>query len=105
MRRENGVAALYTGMPIPMFNGVIAEHGDADADFAAQMLDEFAEAGVPYNVSVRSSDYVAFIELAKARGLTETRTVPPMVLESPRALSMSPCRTSFRSESSRPMNP
>lgn len=83
VRQENGVAALYTGLPAPMFNGVIAERNDADADFAKRILDEFAEAGVPYNVSVRSSDYVAFIELAKERGLTQARTVPLMVLESP----------------------
>jgi ribosomal protein S18 acetylase RimI-like enzyme len=83
LRRENGVAAFYSGVPAPMFNGVVSERVDADVEFAAQMLDEIAAAGAPYNVTVRADDHVGFVELATSRGLTRTRTIPLMVHESP----------------------
>ena len=83
VRSERGVAALYTGAPVPMFNGVITERADADADIAAEMLDEIAATGVPYHVAVRSEDHADFVELARSHGLTSKETVPLMVLESP----------------------
>lgn len=82
VRREDGVAAFYTGVPAPNFNGLVVERDDADPGIAEQMLDEIAATGVPYDVSVRSDDYVAFVELARSRHLSTRQTVPLMVLES-----------------------
>lgn len=82
VRREAGVAAYYSGVPIPMLNGVVAERDDADISVAAQMLDEIGATGVPCSVSVRSDDYAAFVELAESHGLTMRITEPLMVLDS-----------------------
>jgi N-acetylglutamate synthase len=80
-RYENGVVAVFTGVPVPDFNGVIAEHDKADVEFASRMLDEIEAAGVPYSVAVRSDKCGSFIELAKSRRLTESGNEPLMVVE------------------------
>jgi GNAT superfamily N-acetyltransferase len=81
-RREKGVASFYTGAPAPTFNGLIVEREDADAEVAAAMLSELAATGVPFNLNVRSDDYIAFVELAASHQLSVRETVPLMVLES-----------------------
>lgn len=82
VRREGGITAMNTGAPVAVFNGVIVERDDADFDVAARLLDEIAETGVPYSVSVRCEEQTRFIELARCHALTAKVAFPLMILDS-----------------------
>ena len=51
--RKEGAAAWITGIPYPSFNGVLLERPNPPATAVAALLDEAADAGVPFTFSLR----------------------------------------------------
>ncbi len=85
-RREGGVLAAMSGVPLANCNGVWAEQVDPDEDLVGALLSEVAKAGVPYCLQLRPGASLALTDLPLTRGMTPGAQVPLMVWEGSDAL-------------------
>jgi hypothetical protein len=85
-KREGGVLAAMSGVPLANCNGVWAEQVDPDEDLVAALLSEVATAGLPYCLQLRPGAGLALTNLPVARGMVPGAQVPLMVLEGSAAL-------------------
>lgn len=87
-RREGGVVAGVTGVPVPTLNGVWAEDVAPDEAVVTELLDLVAASGVPYCLQLRPEARTSarLDGLAAARGLTADGQIPLMVLDDAGAL-------------------
>ncbi|HEX3960861.1 MAG TPA: GNAT family N-acetyltransferase [Trebonia sp.] len=79
--RKEGAAAWITGIPYPSFNGVLLERPNPPATAVAALLDEAADAGVPFTFSLRPGSDAALADLAAARGMKPGGQLPLMVFD------------------------
>lgn len=79
-QRRHGLVGGITTVPLPSFNGVWAYARDPDAGTLDALLDEVAEAGLPYCLQARPGAQAA-ADVAKRRGMVPEEAVPLMVLD------------------------
>jgi GNAT superfamily N-acetyltransferase len=79
--RKDGAAAWITGIQSPAFNTVLLERVDPPVSSVAALLDEAAEAGVPFTLSLRPGCDPMLAGLAAARGMKAGEHLPLMVLD------------------------
>jgi ribosomal protein S18 acetylase RimI-like enzyme len=85
--------AFSNGLPIPLFNGVLAPRGGveaADPVEVARALDEVKAEGLPYSLRCRPSARDVLEPLALEHGLTLESEEPVMVLDALEALAPTP---------------
>jgi len=80
-RRDNGVIAAVSGVPLPTLNGVWPEAADPDVHTVSDLLDELASAGLPHCLELRPGASGQLSSLAADRGMAEQPPVPLMALE------------------------
>jgi hypothetical protein len=84
--RRDGVAAVISGVPVPVLNPVLLERpGPKVADFAS-LLDEVELRALPYSLGLRPGSGGALAELAASRGMTAEEGVPLMVVNTVREI-------------------
>jgi GNAT superfamily N-acetyltransferase len=86
MRREAGLLAGATGLPLAMLNGIWAESRHPDAATVAAMLERLDAAALPYCMQLRPGTPGEIPELARARGMAQGESIPLMVLDVPSRL-------------------
>lgn len=79
-RRENGVIAAVTGVPLATLNGVWPERLELDEVAVSALLDEIANSGLPYCVQLRPGNNRRLASMAARRGMKGEDQVPLMVL-------------------------
>jgi len=79
--RKDGAAASITGLPYAAFNSVWLEQPNPPVSAVTALLDEVADAGVPFSLSLRSGSDAALADLAVERGMKSDGEVPLMVLD------------------------
>ena len=79
--RKDGAAAWITGIPYPAFNEVLLERANPPVSAVAALLDEAADAGVPFTFGLRPGSDPLLAGLAAARGLKAHGNLPLMLLD------------------------
>ena len=79
MRAADGAVVGVTGLPLPTLNGVWAPM-PPPADKLDALLDEVAEAGVPYCLQLPSAPPADVIAMVEQRGMTRDEDIPLMQL-------------------------
>jgi hypothetical protein len=79
-RRESGVLAAVTGVPLATLNGVWPEWRKLDEVAVSSLLDEIANAGLPYCVQLRPDNNRRLASMAARRGMNREDQIPLMVL-------------------------
>jgi hypothetical protein len=79
-RRESGVIAAVTGVPLATLNGVWPERLKLDEVAVSALLDEIANSGLPYCVQLRPDNNRRLASMADRRGMNREDQVPLMVL-------------------------
>jgi N-acetylglutamate synthase len=79
--RDDGVAAVITGIPMPTLNPVWLERPDPTVAAVAGLVDEVGRRGVPFALALRPGSGTALAELAALRGLTAAGEVPLMAAD------------------------
>jgi GNAT superfamily N-acetyltransferase len=82
-RREGGVLAAMSGVPLANCNGVWAEQVDPDEELVGALLNEVATAGLPYCLQLRPGAGTVLTSVPAARGMVPGGQVPLMVLDGP----------------------
>jgi GNAT superfamily N-acetyltransferase len=80
-RRENGVIAAVSRVPLAALNGVWPERSTLDELAVSALLDEVASSGLPYCVQLRPGSDERLASMIARRGMVAERQVPLMVLE------------------------
>jgi hypothetical protein len=75
-KREGGVLAAMSGVPLANCNGVWAEQVDPDEKLVTALLNEVATAGLPYCLQLRPGTSLALTNLPLARGMAPGGQVP-----------------------------
>jgi GNAT superfamily N-acetyltransferase len=78
---KDGAAASITGLPYAPFNSVWLEQPNPPVSAVAALLDEVADAGVPFSLSLRPGSGAVLADLAVARGMKPDGELPLMVLD------------------------
>lgn len=80
LEQRDGLLLMWSGVPAPPFNGVMAHTSAPGTDTVLRAVDEFAGGELPWNVQLRPG-YPAELDDALAdRGLVVTGEIPLMVL-------------------------
>jgi hypothetical protein len=79
-RRESGVIAAVTGVPLATLNGVWPERLELDEVAVSALLDEIAHSGLPYCVQLRPGHSRRLASMVAERGMNREEQVPLMVL-------------------------
>ncbi|HEU5003545.1 MAG TPA: GNAT family N-acetyltransferase [Actinomycetota bacterium] len=87
IRREGGLFAGFSGVALPMLNGVWTEATSVDEVRVESLLDEVAARGFPHCLRVRPALSERLGRLATRRGMTMEPKTPMMVLDQPGKLS------------------
>lgn len=81
IRREGGVIAAVSGVPVPTMNGVWAEQVAPDPRLVTELLDRITDEGLPYCLQLRPGAPAQLASLAAGRGMVSDEDVPLMVME------------------------
>jgi N-acetylglutamate synthase len=79
--RQGGAAAWITGSPRAGFNSVWPERPNPPASAVAALLDEVADAGLPFTLALRPGSAGVLTGLAAERGMRRAGDHPLMALE------------------------
>lgn len=78
--RNDGVAAVSSGLPLAGLNKVWLEQASPRADTVTALLDELAATGQPYSLKLRAGSAAYLTELALKRGMTLDHDEPVMAI-------------------------
>lgn len=81
LRRESGVLAAVTGVPLVFFNGIWTESRRPSGRAVSALLDYIAASGLPYCAQLRPGTPRRIAEEAASRGMEYFESIPLMVLE------------------------
>jgi N-acetylglutamate synthase len=79
--RKDGAVAWITGIPYSAFNQVVLERANPPFSAVTALLDEAADAGVPFTLGLRPGSDPLLAGLAAARGMKAVGNPPLMVLD------------------------
>lgn len=81
LRRENGVVAAVSGIPLPTMNGVWSEQVDPDRRVVSELLDQIGSSGLPHCLQLRPGAPEDLTALAADRGMINDHQIPMMIVE------------------------
>lgn len=81
LRRESGVLAAVTGVPLVFFNGIWTESTAPSGRAVSELLEQVAASGLPYCAQLRPGTPRAIAEQVDSTGMEYFESIPLMVLE------------------------
>jgi ribosomal protein S18 acetylase RimI-like enzyme len=86
VRREGGLLAIVSGIPLAMCNGIWAQDEFPSVEIFRELLDHVISSGLAFSVQLRPGADPEILALVAARGLVQGKPIPLMVLNDPSAL-------------------
>ena len=90
LKRESGVLAAVTGVPLVLFNGIWAESVNPRRAEVVELLDKISASGLPYCAQLRPGTPAMITQQAVTRGMELYRSLPLMALDDPAQLNPPP---------------